>query len=247
MTVPEMTSLLAASLLVAGVLLARPGRAELGVRSAVAPRAVDAQDRGLLLRLRPLLSVLGFVAGWAFLGGPVGLVAGAVAAVFSWRVLAGIEGPRARARRTELEEDLPIAVHLLGACLRAGAAPSTATRAVAEALPGAVAEELGAIAARLDLGADPVAVWREVAESGPLAPLGRALARAHETGASVTEAIAWLSEDLRAGTRGRTAARARTIEVRASAPLGVCFLPAFLLLGVVPMTVGIFASMRLFG
>lgn len=237
-----------AGLLAAAFLLGRPGRARLG-KSAAMDRVPDRaeKDRGLLLRLRPVLAPLALLGGWIVLGGPVGVLAGAAAAAVSWRVLGRTEGPAARARRAELEADLPIAVHLLGACLLAGAAPSSAVRTVAEALPGAVAAELRAIAARLDLGADPHEVWRTVAQSGPLAPLGRTLARAHETGASVTEAIDRLSDDLRAGVRGRIAARARTVEVRAAAPLGACFLPAFLLLGVVPMTVGIFSSMTLFG
>ena len=47
--------------------------------------------------------------------------------------------------------------------------------------------------------------------------------------------------------RSRTDARARSVEVRAAAPLGVCFLPAFVLIGVVPMVVGVFSAMRLFG
>lgn len=237
----------AAFLLAVAVLFAWPGRAPVVLRSQPPVLVENKADHGLLLRYRSVLVALTVAGGWLVIGGPVGLVAGAVVAAVLWRALARVEGPRARARRTELETDLPIAVHLLGSCLLAGAAPSSAVRAVAEALPGAVAAEFSAIAARLDLGADPVAVWRSVADAGPLAPLGRALARAHETGASVTDAITWLSEDLRAEVRGRTAASARTIEVKTSAPLGVCILPAFLLLGVVPLTAGIFSSIRLFG
>ncbi len=246
-------ALVAAALVAGAVVLATPGRAHLGPGSSAdgADRADlrgrRTDDRGVLLRLRPVLVAFAFLAGWIVIGGAIGLIAGVAAAVVSWRVLGRTEGPRARARRRELAEDLPVAVHLLGACLGAGAAPTSAIRSVAAALPGAVAAELGAIAARLDLGVDPVSVWRDVASDGPLAPLGRSLARAHESGGSVTDAIGRLSEDLRASVRSRSAARARTVEVRAAAPLGACLLPAFLLLGVVPLTVGIFSSLRLFG
>lgn len=242
-----MTAAVVAGLLAAAVLLSRPARVRLPARGPTAPVATHADDRGLLLRLRPLLAVLCLGGGWLVLGGVPGAAIGGVAAVVAWRVLAGAEGPAARARRAELERDLPLAVHLLGACLEAGAAPSSAVRSVADALPGAVSEELRTIVGRLDLGMDPVAVWRAVAADGPLAPLGRALARAHETGASVTAAVQRLSADLRASAGARTAARARTVEVRAAAPLGGCFLPAFLLLGVVPMAVGIFSSLRFLG
>jgi len=207
----------------------------------------DADERALLLRLRPPLVALAFAGGWVFVGGPVGLAAGIAAAVIGWRVLGGVESPAERRRREELERDLPTAVHLLGACLAAGAATTGALELVAGALPGAVADELQVVRHRLALGVDPVAVWRAVARHPQLRPLGRSLARAHQSGASVAAAVEALAADLVAESRGRTDALARSVEVRAAAPLGACFLPAFVLLGVVPMVVGVFSSMRLFG
>lgn len=207
----------------------------------------DPSDRATLLRLRPLLVALAFVGAWVFLGGVVGIVGAVVAAAVAWNVLGRAESPSVRRRREELERDLPIAVHLLGACLDAGAAISGALEAVAAALPGAVAEELGLVSHRLALGVDPLEVWRELAGDSQLRPLGRAMARAHQSGASVRDAIAGLANELSAQSRAGTDALARSVEVRAAAPLGVCFLPAFLLLGVVPMVAGVFSVMRLFG
>jgi Flp pilus assembly protein TadB len=207
----------------------------------------DTDERATLLRLRPLLVALAFVGAWVFLGGVVGLVAGVVAAVLAWNVLGRTESPAARRRREELERDLPIAVHLLGACLDAGAATSGALEAVADSLPGAVADELRLVRHRLSLGVDPLVVWRELAAHPQLRPLGRAMARAHQSGASVRDTIAGLATELTAQSRAGTDALARSVEVRAAAPLGACFLPAFLLLGVVPMVAGVFSAMRLFG
>lgn len=206
-----------------------------------------ATDRALLLRLRPVLAVASFVGAWTFVGGPVGVAAGAVGAVMTWRVLGRAESPLARRRREELERDLPTAVHLLGACLTAGAATTSALETVADALPGAVAEELLLVRHRLALGVDPVAVWRELAAHPQLRPLGRALERAQVSGASVRGAVEALASELAAQSRARTDALARSVEVRAAAPLGACFLPAFLLLGVVPMVVGVFSAMQIFG
>jgi Flp pilus assembly protein TadB len=212
-----------------------------------APRQAHDDERALLLRVRPVLVVLAFVGGWTFVGGPVGVLAGAAGGVFAWRVLGHAESPSARRRREELERDLPTAVHLLGACLTAGAATGRALETVAAALPGAVADELLLVRHRLALGADPVTVWRGVAAHQQLGPLGRSLSRAHQSGASVRDAVENLAADLSAGSRARTDALARSVDVRAAAPLGVCFLPAFLLLGVVPMVAGVFSSMHLFG
>jgi Flp pilus assembly protein TadB len=210
-------------------------------------RSSGTEERAALLRARPVLAPLAFVGAWAFLGGVVGVIGGAVAATFAWRVLGTAENPAARRRREELDRDLPTAVHLLGACLEAGAASSAALESVAEALPGAVADELLVVRHRLALGVDPVTVWRDLAQHPQLGPLGRSLARAHRSGASVRDAVAGLARELAAQSRSRTDALARSVEVRAAAPLGACFLPAFLLLGVVPMVVGVFSAMRLFG
>jgi Flp pilus assembly protein TadB len=210
-------------------------------------RRPDAPERALLLRLRPVLVASAFVGAWVFVGGPVGVAAGAAGAAFAWRVLGRAESPAVRRRREELERDLPTAVHLLGACLAAGAATSTALETVAEALPGAVSDELLLVRHRLALGVDPVSVWHELARHPQLRPLGRSLERAQVSGASVRAAVEALASELAAQSRARTDALARSVEVRAAAPLGACFLPAFLLLGVVPMVAGVFSTMRVFG
>jgi Flp pilus assembly protein TadB len=197
-------------------------------------------------RLRAPLVVLAVAGAWIFVGGGIGAVVGVGGGAVAWRVLGQAESPTVRRRREEVERDLPTAVHLLAACLASGAAPSGALETVAHALPGAVADELMLVRHRLTLGVDPVSVWRGLAAHPELRPLGRSMARAHESGASVRSAIERLAVDLRAQSRARTDALARTVEVRAAAPLGACFLPAFLLLGVVPLVVGVFASMQLF-
>jgi Flp pilus assembly protein TadB len=206
--------------------------------------AERADDRPVLARFRAVLLCLAIAAGWTLFGGVIGLALGGLAGVFSWRAVAKLEKPSEVRRRHQLERDLPIAVHLFAACLTAGAAPHTALASVSEALPGAVGEEFALLQRRLHWGVDPAAVWRSV--DGPLEPLGRCMARAHESGASVQHAVARLADDVRRESRAKADARARTIEVRAAAPLGICFLPAFVLLGVVPMAAGLFSSLQLF-
>ena len=210
---------------------------------AVARR--DEPEQALLRRLRTPLVGLAVVAGWTVLGGGIGLAVGLLGGLVGWRVLGRVESPALARRRASLERDLPVAVYLLGAALGAGASPVTATQAVAEALPGPIADELRSTHHRLLLGLDPVTVWSTL--EGPLQPLGRTMVRAHESGSSVRAAVDGLSEDLRLGARARAETLARSVEVRSAAPLGVCFLPAFVLLGVVPMAVGIFSSLELFG
>ncbi|RNL62188.1 type II secretion system protein [Nocardioides marmoriginsengisoli] len=237
-----MTGFVVAALITAGALLVAPVRSR-PVRAGDAT-PVEAEERALLVRLRVPLTGLAVFGAWSLLGGLPGVVAAAVAGVAAWRVLSRVESPAAARRRRAFEQDLPMAVHLLGAALAAGASTRRALLDVAEALPGPIAEGFRLVHDRLALGLDPVEVWRSL--GGPLEPIGRSLARAHESGASVVAAVDRVADGLRSGARFRRDALARSVEVRAAAPLGLCFLPAFLLVGVVPMVVGIFSSVRLF-
>ena len=63
--------------------------------------------------------------------------------------------------------------------------------------------------------------------------------RAAEGGAPVAAAIARLAEQAREVARASGQAAAERAGVLAVAPLGLCFLPAFVLLGVVPVVAGL--------
>ena len=101
-----------------------------------------------------------------------------------------------------------------------------------------LSEELAAVAARLRLGVDPATVWRDLAGHPQLGGLGRTVARAVESGASVAEAMQRLADDLRRQHRAAMETKARAVGVQAALPLGVCLLPAFVLVGVVPLVAG---------
>ncbi|THJ01773.1 type II secretion system protein, partial [Nocardioides sp.] len=55
------------------------------------------------------------------------------------------------------------------------------------------------------------------------------------TGAPVVSAVERLADELARRARGEVEDRARAVGVRAAVPLGVCLLPSFLLLGIVPL------------
>ena len=170
--------------------------------------------------------------------GPEGLVAATVVAVAVWWRSARWEGAADRRRRLAVEAEVPLVADLMVAALRAGSGPAEALGQVAEVVGASTREELQVPLARLRLGADPVTVWSSLAGHPQLHRLGRTLARSAESGAPVAEALERLSDDLRARRRGEVEARVRQVEVKAAAPLGACFLPAFVLLGVVPLVAG---------
>jgi pilus assembly protein TadC len=63
--------------------------------------------------------------------------------------------------------------------------------------------------------------------------------RAGESGSAVVPALQRLAADLRSAGRSDLEAAVQRAGVWVLAPLGLCFLPAFLCLGVVPLVLGI--------
>jgi Flp pilus assembly protein TadB len=197
---------------------------------------------GLLRRGRSLWALLAGLGAATFLAGPLAVPAGLVAATAVWVLAGRIEPVAVRRRRCEVRRDLPHVVTLLAAALRAGLAPAAAIELVSRALPGAASYRLAPVAARLQLGGDPVAIWTGLAADPELAPLGRTLARAHRTGTPVAAAVERLAADLAAHARAEVEDRARAVGVRAAVPLGLCLLPSFLLLGIIPLAVALAAA-----
>ncbi|MEV7429799.1 type II secretion system F family protein [Nocardioides sp. NPDC092400] len=236
---PTVALAVLAAALAAAVLL--PGRERLPAAAEV-PSAPVA-DVGWMRRRRLPLAVLAGVGAHLLLGGPAGPLAGLVVAVVAWGVLGRSEPPEVRRRRAAVRRDLPHVVTLLGAAVRAGAAPAEAVELVCRALPGPAADRLAPAVSRLALGVDPGTVWAGLGGDPELAPLGRALARAHTTGAPVVATVERLADELAARARAEVEDRARTVGVRAAVPLGICLLPAFLLVGIVPLVAGLLTEL----
>ena len=171
-----------------------------------------------------------------------GLLLGAAVAVGGPRVLGRLEPRAVREERERLLADTPLMLDLLASCLAGGAAPEAAARAVAASVPGPAGHRLSAVAAALAVGSPPPDAWAALSgrdRADALAPAARALARAAEGGAPVAATVSRLAGDARAEARSRGEQAARRVGVLAVAPLGLCFLPAFVLLGVVPVVIGL--------
>lgn len=230
--------------------------AALAVVLAFAPRtrpfrahapAVVLEERSALKQHRRPLALLAGVGAAAFVGGWIGLLAGAPAGLLAWRALGRVESPAVLRLRARLAHDLPGAVDLLVAAFDSGAAPGPALAMVGTALGGPVGTAFAVLERRLGLGTDPAEVWRDLTSDPQLGPLGRALGRAHETGSSVTTAAQRLAAELRERAQAEVESRARSVSTKAAVPLGACFLPAFVLLGIVPLVAGLVGSLGFFG
>ncbi len=128
---------------------------------------------------------------------------------------------------------------LLGACLQAGLPVSAAITAMASTAPKPMADSLRRVADLLALGADPDVAWSEAALDPDTEALARMARRSARSGSSLSSSMAELAERSRGDAEDLAAAAAERAGVLISGPLGLCFLPAFIALGIVPVVIGL--------
>ncbi|MFH8748416.1 type II secretion system F family protein [Streptomyces rimosus] len=144
-----------------------------------------------------------------------------------------------RAAEAGLRAALAPAADLLAACLAAGAGPREAADAVGRSVDGTVGVRLRRVAAELRLGAEPSAAWQRFGELPGARELTRCMERAGISGVPAVEGVARIAAGLRAAAHRTAAERARRAAVLVTFPLAACFLPAFLVIGVAPVLIGL--------
>ncbi len=213
------------------------------VRVVLGVVAGDAGRRGVRMpsAVRRWAPVAGAVsAGYVLVGGVAGLLLGAAAGVAVWRWWRQRAMPAKAAVDVEVAvRQLPLAADLLAACIAAGADPVGAAKVVGESLGGPVGRGLARGAAQIRLGGEPAVAWSELAAVPGADVLVRLFERAGESGAPAAAPVARLAAECRAERGRRATAVARRAAVAVTAPVGLCFLPAFLVIGVLPVVIGL--------
>ncbi|MFJ4969806.1 type II secretion system F family protein [Streptomyces sp. NPDC088755] len=183
-----------------------------------------------------------WLTGWILIGGLLGCAAGSAAAYGMWRWQRSRPRPgpgETREERAAVAVQLPLAADLLAACVAVGAGPREAAEAVGESIGGPVGDRLARAAAEIRLGGEPAEAWGRFGEIPGAGPLARCLHRAGSTGAPAAEPVSRLAEGMRAERADAAVARAQRAGVLITAPVGLCFLPAFLAVGVAPVIIGL--------
>ena len=170
------------------------------------------------------------------------MAVGAAIGIAANRLIPRLESAAARRRRHDRAAELPLTLDLLGVCLRAGMPLVAALETVADALPGPFSDDLRVVAGLQRLGAAPAAAWADLKSDADLAPVARTVARSAESGGRLAAAFDRLAADRRSALASAGLSRARSAGVVAMAPLGLCFLPAFVCLGIVPIVLSLFGQ-----
>lgn len=135
--------------------------------------------------------------------------------------------------------EVPVAVviELVAAGLTCGLPPGGAVGAAVRAAGGRTAHDLRPVVDLLGLGAGAEASWARSGSAYQM--LARTMLLADRTGAAASAALRRAAADERAARRRRAQVAARRLGVHLVLPLGLATLPAFVLLGVVPVVLGL--------
>ena len=137
----------------------------------------------------------------------------------------------------------PVVADLLATAIAAGASIYEALLVVADAVEDPIQGKVRSVAAAVHFGASPHEAWSDWLDVPALTPIAQAVIRSQHSGSPVSSVLDSAAADMRQVHRADVEARARAAGVRAVAPLALCFLPAFLLVGVVPVVAGFAGSM----
>lgn len=235
----------------------------LGRQSALAaPRAT-----GRILSWLPLLGLgLGVLMG----SDPVGVLTGSILGAFTGLLglglaFAGRRWTAALVHRAEVESarpstrvanaesetekpaspagavpvDTALVLELLAAQLRAGLAPLAALGTLAEALNS---RPLHTVCQRLQMGSGWGSAWSGSA-AGTFGELRDALAPAYTGGVPSTALLLSLADAHRLSERRAAERAAGKLSVALVVPLGLCSLPAFICLGIVPILISLLPTL----
>ena len=187
------------------------------------------------------------------LAAAAGLLVGPVGAVLAPALVLLARRTHQLARRRRLAEScqraLPDAMELLVLLVEAGRSPRQAVLDVARHGPPPLRDGFAAVVTRLERGDDFAhALGALHTAIGPAAaPLVDSLSSAHRYGTPLAAALDLLVAEARLQRQRRAEADARRLPVRLAAPLVLCTLPSFALLGIVPALLAALGSLGSLG
>lgn len=126
-------------------------------------------------------------------------------------------------------------IELFSACLSAGLGPQQAAAAVATA---STQPSWGHTARLLALGIDVQRAWSDMAAIPQLSELAHIASCSGKSGAALSEACQRIAHHHREQAKDEAIAKAEHAGVLIALPMTLCYLPAFFLLGLMPVLVG---------
>ncbi|EMY34520.1 bacterial type II secretion system protein F domain protein [Arthrobacter crystallopoietes BAB-32] len=135
--------------------------------------------------------------------------------------------------------DAALMLDLLGAMFRAGTSLPVAVRTLARVAEGESSLRLEKVAAALQLGTEWSSAWALAGDDENLAGIREALKFGAATGAPSADILHAQAEQLRRRRKQEAERRAAALGTKLVLPLGLCALPSFVCLGIVPVLISL--------
>lgn len=247
-TVPSTTTLLSVGLVAAAVLLWRRDPTARLRRVARVEAGGRTTARWRVSRMQVCTGLAAGAAIWLLAGsllGVLGLPAAVAGGVGGGWFQGRLEPRGVRARREAATLDLPITLELMASCLDAGAPLRMAVSQVGSLCAASTAATLRQLDDAVRLGVHEPDAWAQLLDDPVWGAIAADMMRCSQTGAAASDVLREHAAEARRTASDARLAAARAVGVRSVLPLMTCFLPAFLLVGVVPIVASI--APRLFG
>ncbi|MEO6714610.1 MAG: type II secretion system F family protein [Mycobacteriales bacterium] len=143
--------------------------------------------------------------------------------------------------------ELPLAVELMAVCVSAGLPPQDAMATVGRAVPDDLGAAFAAAARSLIVGVPMEHAWSPAFARWPeLRRVAETMGHTARGGTELVPALVSIAADQRRAVLVARTRAARRVGVLAAVPLGFCFLPAFVLVSVVPLVAGLLQELPAF-
>lgn len=144
------------------------------------------------------------------------------------------------------EEEALFFLAALGGSLKAGLPLLSALSNVVSLLSTSLKSDIDRVYSLLLLGAEPAQAWAVLKNDRVLSQLSTAIASAQKDGRSLTLVVDRASTLCYENSLKRSRERVKSLSVKLALPVGLCFLPSFLIGAIGPIVYSFFASLHIF-
>lgn len=134
-------------------------------------------------------------------------------------------------------------IELFAACLSSGLSTQQAAMALVRVAAPATAPAWKRLSALLGVGVSASSAWEHMRAEPYLEPLARLVVMSNHSGAAIAAGCHRITATLRAEATADATAAAERAGVFIALPLAVCFLPAFIVLGLAPVVISLGAEL----
>jgi len=188
-----------------------------------------------------LTAVAGAGIGWV-VSGLFGLLIGVgVGWALGWRLHHQSLAAEVEANR-QLAAALPLVLNFLASVVDSGAPLRWAAESVSSVVDDLSARRLQQVLAHCEVGFSDAEAWQSLSDDPVWGEFARELSRCVESGSASAEILRAASKRAQKAQAAEAITKARSVGVASTLPLVSCFLPAFLLVGVVPIIGGLIGN-----